>query len=213
MLWNKELTGNLGGMRFSELENVALSTGDTLFNGEQKIVDTINEQMVEKMQIPLASKKLEYPMNLGNNEIKVAVNLNRTFDETDIQTTSQALYLNSNKKQIDPQNQYFNSNISKSSVENTQNWKRNKTMHYCPYCRKSFDRPWVLKGHLRLHTGERPFECPVCHKSFADRYMLFLLLFISWVDQFDNLLIAIIMNNYKFFDIAFVYDQYDHVIR
>ncbi|XP_051173168.1 zinc finger and SCAN domain-containing protein 31-like isoform X2 [Leptopilina boulardi] len=49
------------------------------------------------------------------------------------------------------------------------NWKRNKVMHCCPFCNKSFDRPWVLKGHLRLHTGERPFECPVCNKSFADR--------------------------------------------
>lgn len=56
-----------------------------------------------------------------------------------------------------------------SESEQGQNWKRHKAMHYCPYCRKSFDRPWVLKGHLRLHTGERPFECPVCHKSFADR--------------------------------------------
>lgn len=52
-----------------------------------------------------------------------------------------------------------------------QTWKRNKVLHYCPYCSKSFDRPWVLKGHLRLHTGERPFECPVCHKSFADRFV------------------------------------------
>ncbi|XP_003704662.1 uncharacterized protein LOC100877101 [Megachile rotundata] len=170
MLWNKELLGDLGGMRFSVLENATLSTGgDTMFNNDRKTVGPINEQMVEKMPLSSSMTNLEYPVNVGNDEIKVAVNLNRTFDGTDMQSTSQALYLASNKKQIDStQSQYFN-NLNKSSVDNAQNWKRNKTMHYCPYCRKSFDRPWVLKGHLRLHTGERPFSCPVCHKSFADR--------------------------------------------
>lgn len=88
------------------------------------------------------------------------------------QTLSQALYLVPKQKQHEIPMPSNVADAGKTSVrENAQAWKRNKTMHYCPYCRKSFDRPWVLKGHLRLHTGERPFECPVCHKSFADRYV------------------------------------------
>ncbi|KAF3421630.1 hypothetical protein E2986_09646 [Frieseomelitta varia] len=170
ILWNKEFHVDdveLGMRNFSELENTIASTANT----SQLAIDSNNEQTVEKVQIPLApsTKQSEYPINVSNNEIKVAVNLNRTFDGMESQTTSQTLYLAPNKKQIDSQNQYLGGNMKTSAIENPQNWKRNKTMHYCPYCRKSFDRPWVLKGHLRLHTGERPFECPVCHKSFADR--------------------------------------------
>ncbi|ALC44040.1 CG4318 [Drosophila busckii] len=37
----------------------------------------------------------------------------------------------------------------------------------CPHCPKSFMKTAILKRHIRIHTGERPYHCSQCAESFA----------------------------------------------
>ncbi|XP_045489765.1 gastrula zinc finger protein XlCGF26.1 isoform X14 [Pieris rapae] len=55
-------------------------------------------------------------------------------------------------------------------------WKHKNKMHTqafkCEICGKCFGENWVLKMHLKSHTGEKPFVCDICQKSYKQKKTL-----------------------------------------
>ncbi|KAG0420337.1 hypothetical protein HPB47_003547 [Ixodes persulcatus] len=44
--------------------------------------------------------------------------------------------------------------------------------HNCPFCPYGTRKLGNLKQHVRVHTGERPFSCTHCSKTFRQRLHL-----------------------------------------
>ncbi|XP_049523006.1 zinc finger protein 391-like isoform X4 [Dermacentor silvarum] len=44
--------------------------------------------------------------------------------------------------------------------------------HHCNFCDYKTDRASHLKSHTMVHTGERPFECHLCHQCFLSKSTL-----------------------------------------
>ncbi|KAH7931655.1 hypothetical protein HPB52_025476 [Rhipicephalus sanguineus] len=52
-------------------------------------------------------------------------------------------------------------------------FQHRRTLHYkCPHCPRTFYHRGHLVDHERSHTGERPFSCDMCEKSFARHHSL-----------------------------------------
>jgi uncharacterized Zn-finger protein len=41
------------------------------------------------------------------------------------------------------------------------------TKHACDVCKKTFKTQNILRQHMRIHTGDKPFVCDICTKAFS----------------------------------------------
>lgn len=41
------------------------------------------------------------------------------------------------------------------------------TKHACEVCKKTFKTQNILRQHMRIHTGDKPFVCDICTKAFS----------------------------------------------
>ena len=58
-------------------------------------------------------------------------------------------------------------NMSNGYLGTTRSNGLSSTKYACDICNKTFKTQNILRQHMRIHTGDKPFVCEICNKAFS----------------------------------------------
>lgn len=146
-------------------------------------IDYEMESVVSKKAQTLKNSK-EEAANEANTEVAVeADNLNFQDDNDDVEDddgnevdTAQLKIDQIPGQQDETSSVYIKSKTARSVIQEYPEGlapviiqASNKKTLQCPKCDKVFDRAAKYESHTRVHTGEKPFQCEICHQCYSTK--------------------------------------------
>eukprot|EP01084_Bolivina_argentea_P222596 376725_1 len=124
----------------------------------EHIVNVLTNCIIKHSNNPQIIKECQYALNLMLKTLIVD-----TSDELAVNTT----YTGTEESTYKCGKAYKHSCNFKANVK-----IHTDSIHVCKFCNKRFGRKYNYSEHVRVHTGQSPFQCNVCNKPFKQKHCL-----------------------------------------